>query len=323
MLLLCSLTKGTSGARLGAAVRAAALHRAPSAPLRRARAFAAAAAADDGSAGAAVARAGGGGAKKGAKAAGAPEETQADVFQQRLAKVAEMRAANVEPFAYSYAPTHRCAALQEEFATLADGAEAADVSVAVAGRVTLKREFGSLTFLTLADESGTVQIYLDKKRLGERFKDLKAWVDIGDILGVRGSRTRARAGGGEGARARARVGAAGVCGWGRYSGPCGCDGTHAAVRDAAEGPCRRTARRAPREPRVCSPRRSHAAQCSRGVRARNCVPGLVRAHALVPPRARACRARALALARPRPPASAQPSAPTRASSPWPPPSGRC
>lgn len=130
-------------------------------------------------------------AKRSTGAAAADEEaTPADVFAQRLVKVREMRDANVEPFAYSYAPTHRCDALQLEYESLAAGEEATDATVAVCGRVTLKRVFGSLTFLTLADETGTVQLYLDKKRLGDSFKDVKRWIDIGDFVGARGAPKR-------------------------------------------------------------------------------------------------------------------------------------
>jgi lysyl-tRNA synthetase class 2 len=134
------------------------------------------------------------GTPPGTKAKGAggvvPGETTENVFAQRLAKVREMREANVEPFAYSYAPTHRCEALQREYEALGAGEEATDAVVAVSGRVTLKRVFGSLTFLTLSDETGTVQIYMDKKRLGDSFKEIKRWIDIGDIIGASGSPKR-------------------------------------------------------------------------------------------------------------------------------------
>ena len=42
-------------------------------------------------------------------------------------------------------------------------------------------------FFTLQDESGRIQLYLEKNRLGDSFEDLKAWVDAGDIIGLRGT----------------------------------------------------------------------------------------------------------------------------------------
>ena len=135
--------------------------------------------------------------------------------------------------------THSAAALRSEYAALADGEEVEpDVPVAVAGRVMTKRVFGKLAFITMQDESGTVQasicfvrrfvaarvprtdacfqrshhrrgsgpgggvsdelfalpsprappqLYLDKKKMGaERFKQLLAWTDPGDLVGVTG-----------------------------------------------------------------------------------------------------------------------------------------
>ena len=42
--------------------------------------------------------------------------------------------------------------------------------MAVAGRIMAKRVFGKLAFFTLQDESGTIQLHLEKNRLGDTFK---------------------------------------------------------------------------------------------------------------------------------------------------------
>ena len=62
--------------------------------------------------------------------------------------------------------------------------------MAVSGRVMLKRVFGKLAFFTIQDSSGTTQLYLEKKRIGDGFKDLLGLIDIGDIIGARGSMRR-------------------------------------------------------------------------------------------------------------------------------------
>ena len=51
-----------------------------------------------------------------------------------------------------------------------------------AGRVMLRRPFGKLTFITLRDESGDLQIALDKKRLSETSWAVEGLVDLGDLL---------------------------------------------------------------------------------------------------------------------------------------------
>ena len=65
--------------------------------------------------------------------------------------------------------------------------------MSIAGRITARRVFGKLAFFTLQDETGTIQLYLDKKEitagmpnLEQAFNLLKKQTDTGDILGVKG-----------------------------------------------------------------------------------------------------------------------------------------
>lgn len=56
----------------------------------------------------------------------------------------------------------------------------------IAGRMMLKRVMGKASFATLQDSTGRIQIYLDKKAIGEEvYEDFKH-MDIGDILAVEG-----------------------------------------------------------------------------------------------------------------------------------------
>jgi len=112
-----------------------------------------------------------------------------ELRQSRLAKAAAIRSAGYEPYAYRYSPTHTAAQLQVEYeGKLSPGEEDEDADVTVAGRVMAKRVFGKLAFFTLQDESGTMQLQLEKGRLGEvEWKNLKAWVDAGDIIGANGT----------------------------------------------------------------------------------------------------------------------------------------
>lgn len=60
--------------------------------------------------------------------------------------------------------------------------------ISVAGRLVLFREMGNLTFFTLQDESGRMQIVLNKKEFPD---DYKFWIhnlDLGDFVGVEGER---------------------------------------------------------------------------------------------------------------------------------------
>src|SRR5690606_32485406 len=58
--------------------------------------------------------------------------------------------------------------------------------VKVAGRVMLKRDMGKLSFLTLRDAGGDLQVALDKKRLNEQQWEVRNLIDLGDLLVVEG-----------------------------------------------------------------------------------------------------------------------------------------
>ena len=55
-----------------------------------------------------------------------------------------------------------------------------------AGRVMLKRDMGKLSFLTLRDETGDLQVALDKKRLDETAWEVNDLIDLGDQIVVEG-----------------------------------------------------------------------------------------------------------------------------------------
>lgn len=112
----------------------------------------------------------------------------------RLQKVEDLQQAGQIPYAYSWDVTHSIATLQTKFADLEAGAEE-DFSVSVAGRIMARRVFGKLAFFTLQDETGTLQLYLEKKtiqaEMGEAdeqaFNHLKQLTDVGDIIGASGT----------------------------------------------------------------------------------------------------------------------------------------
>ena len=89
----------------------------------------------------------------------------------RLAKVEAMRQAGVEPYAYTYRPTHTASELASLYdGKLGGGEEDETADVAVAGRIMTRRVFGKLAFFTMQDETGTIQLQFDKNRLGDTFK---------------------------------------------------------------------------------------------------------------------------------------------------------
>ncbi len=127
--------------------------------------------------------------------------SEEDIRATRLEKVEQIKQLGMNPYAYRWESTHHAAQLQEQFADLPNGEEV-DLEVAIAGRVMLRRFMGKLAFVTLQDETGTIQLYLEKKRIEEgmadivdnAFKQLDKLTDIGDILGVKGTVKRTEKG---------------------------------------------------------------------------------------------------------------------------------
>jgi lysyl-tRNA synthetase class 2 len=121
-----------------------------------------------------------------------------DLRETRLEKGKALAALGQGPYGLRFESSHRTAELQEAHADLAKGEER-DVAVAVAGRVMTRRVMGKLAFFTLADESGPIQLYLDKATLDAAspdspppgdFAHITSLVDAGDLIGVQGTLRR-------------------------------------------------------------------------------------------------------------------------------------
>ncbi len=64
--------------------------------------------------------------------------------------------------------------------------EALPVRVKVAGRMMAKRIMGKASFVKILDQSGSIQLFLQRDAIGEElYADFKDW-DVGDILGAEG-----------------------------------------------------------------------------------------------------------------------------------------
>ena len=111
----------------------------------------------------------------------------------RLEKAKALEELGQGPYALGFEPTHRMAGLQHNHADLPNGEER-DLTVSVAGRVMTRRVMGKLAFFTLADETGTIQLFLEKAGLEAQqegwFKQITSLVDSGDWIGVTGSLRR-------------------------------------------------------------------------------------------------------------------------------------
>jgi lysyl-tRNA synthetase class 2 len=123
------------------------------------------------------------------------------VLRARREKLDAIRAAGVEPFAYSFNRTHTAA---EALGLLspADGDATATGSppdsegreVRVAGRIVAWRAHGKTTFAHLADSTGKIQLYFRRDQLGDERYGLLHQLDLGDFIGVAGPPFRTKTG---------------------------------------------------------------------------------------------------------------------------------
>ena len=114
-----------------------------------------------------------------------------ELQQTRLGKLERLRAAGIEPFPPRAERTHTAAEVLTAFDTLAES----QATLALTGRIMLRRVMGGSSFVHIADESGRIQIFLSKKDLGaDEYKLFAETTDIGDIIGVQGYAFRTKTG---------------------------------------------------------------------------------------------------------------------------------
>ncbi|MGD0140768.1 MAG: lysine--tRNA ligase [Tepidisphaeraceae bacterium] len=104
--------------------------------------------------------------------------------QERRQKLAKLRELGIEPYGQRTAGIQSLAAIKALYKPEM-GHDGGPEAIG-AGRVMLKRDMGKLSFLTLRDESGDLQVALDKKRLSERDWQVRDLIDLGDLLVVGG-----------------------------------------------------------------------------------------------------------------------------------------
>lgn len=107
------------------------------------------------------------------------------MLNERLTKLADIRAMDINPYPYSFDKTDNASALLAKFDSLKPE-QRSGVTVNIAGRIMLLRRMGKATFVHVADESGKIQVYFRFDDVGEDQYALLKKLDLGDIVGVRG-----------------------------------------------------------------------------------------------------------------------------------------
>src|SRR5471030_770171 len=101
------------------------------------------------------------------------------LIEQRKAKLAALRAKDIDPFQNKFTPTETCDAARKNYV---EGRE-----VSVAGRITAHRDMGKSMFIDIRDQSGRIQAYAQKNVLGDEQFHIFQHLDLGDFIGVKGT----------------------------------------------------------------------------------------------------------------------------------------
>jgi lysyl-tRNA synthetase class 2 len=112
-----------------------------------------------------------------------PPASSHDQHAVRRQKLAEMRAAGVDPFRANFTTTHFSGEALKAHVPGQDNV----VVVAVAGRLVTIRDMGKSQFVKILDQQGQIQLYVKKDVVGEAaYLDFKK-LDLGDIIGAKGT----------------------------------------------------------------------------------------------------------------------------------------
>lgn len=116
------------------------------------------------------------------------QEKLSDQMVVRRQKLQEWQQDNIDPYGHKYQRTHRAADIIKGFEEL-EGE-----TVSIAGRIMVVRGHGKASFADLMDASGTVQLFIKINTVGEKLYSQYQRLDIGDIIGVKGTVFRTRQG---------------------------------------------------------------------------------------------------------------------------------
>ena len=130
-----------------------------------------------------------------------PEIVQDDnqLMAERREKLKALREAQARgegvAFPNDFKPSHHAQSLHTHHGSAsAEALEAQHHGVKVAGRMMLKRVMGKASFATVQDESGRIQLYVQRETIGEAaYNAFKHW-DLGDIIGAEGTLFKTKTG---------------------------------------------------------------------------------------------------------------------------------
>jgi len=117
-----------------------------------------------------------------------------DINEQRKQKVERLRTGGIDPYPHRFEQAQTTQDAIKQLETEEAGKQSKAKPVSVAGRIMAVRKMGKASFIDIRDGSGKIQLLFQTANYNEAelglFKDL----DIGDIIGIKGTLLRTRTG---------------------------------------------------------------------------------------------------------------------------------
>lgn len=103
----------------------------------------------------------------------------------RLEKLEKLREQGEAVFSTSFRRDALVREIRERYSHL-DSGEKVEEEFSLAGRVMGIRDHGKIAFADFKDGSGKIQLYLSPQKLGQKYQRFLDYVDLGDIIGLKG-----------------------------------------------------------------------------------------------------------------------------------------
>ncbi len=116
-----------------------------------------------------------------------------DIYEQRRQKAEQLRASGIDPYPHRFEQTHTAQETVKQLEAQ-ETSQAKAKQVGVAGRIMAVRKMGKATFIDIRDGSGKIQLLFQTANYKEAELALFKELDIGDIIGVKGTLLRTRTG---------------------------------------------------------------------------------------------------------------------------------
>ncbi|HKM02463.1 MAG TPA: lysine--tRNA ligase [Bacilli bacterium] len=114
------------------------------------------------------------------------------IRRSKLEKLIEL---NVDPFGSKFERTDTSKTIKDKAGdTSKEELEEKNIHVKTAGRIMFMRDMGKAAFISIQDQVGRIQAFLQKNTLGEEVYAVFKLADLGDIVGVEGKIMRTKTG---------------------------------------------------------------------------------------------------------------------------------